>query len=242
MKKHIHIGLAAYNNSYWKGIFYPEDLPVSKRFEFYCQHFSMYEINATFYKFPTDKSMKAWYDKSPEGFVFSVKAPKTITHIKRFSDVQEEVEKFYSICSEGLKEKLGFVLFQLPPSFDYTPEKLNSIINSLNPGFKNVVEFRNASWWIPEVFETLKTKGIVFCSVSYPKLSDAIIATTPTVYVRLHGVPKLFYSGYSSEKLQNLRNTILADDSITSAFICFNNTAGKEGILDALEMKRIITK
>ncbi len=237
MKKDIQIGLAAYNNSYWKGIFYPDDLPASKRFEFYCRHFSMYEINATFYKFPTDKSMKAWYDKSPDNFLFSVKAPKAITHSKRFNNVQEDVEKFYTICSEGLKEKLGFVLFQLPPSFDYSPEKLSSILNSLNTDFKNVVEFRNASWWIPEVFDALRAKGIIFCSVSYPKLSGEVIATTPAVYVRLHGVPKLFYSGYSPEKLQKLKNDILADDTIASACICFNNTAGKEGILNALEMK-----
>src|SRR5688572_10805613 len=107
MKKNIHIGLSAYNNSYWKCIFYPEDLPASKRFEYYCRHFNTYEINATFYKPPTAKSMKAWYDKSPSGFIFSVKAPKVITHFKRFNDIRNEINEFYQICHEGLKEKFG---------------------------------------------------------------------------------------------------------------------------------------
>lgn len=240
MKKDIHIGLSAYNNSYWKGIFYPEGLPASKRFVFYCQHFDTYEINATFYKFPTDKSMKAWYDKSPEGFFFSVKAPKTITHFKKFIEATEEIDAFYNICSEGLKEKLGFVLFQLPPSFDYTPERLHLIINSLNPGFKNVVEFRNASWWLPEVFEAFTKHGIIFCSVSYPKLDDSIISTSATVYIRLHGVPKLFYSGYSNEKLQEIKDSITQDINIKNAYIYFNNTAGNEGILNTLYMKSLV--
>ena len=79
----IHIGLSALNNAYWTGIFYPEGLPASKRFAHCCAQFDTYEINSTFYKFPTVKSLKAWYDKSPEGFIFSVKAFKGITHYRR---------------------------------------------------------------------------------------------------------------------------------------------------------------
>ena len=242
MKKKIHIGLSAYNNSYWKGIFYPEDLPASKRFEFYCQHFNTYEINATFYKFPTDKSMKAWYDKSPDGFLFSVKAPKTITHIKKFNDSQEEIDAFYSICNNHLKEKLGFILFQLPPSFSYTPERLHLILNSLNTKYKNVVEFRNESWWIPEVWDAFTKHKIIFCNVSYPKLPNDIVNTTTTAYIRLHGVPKLFYSGYNDAQLQQMTNSILENSAIDSAYIYFNNTASSEGILNALVLKKFITK
>jgi len=242
MKKKIHIGLSAYNNSYWKGIFYPEDLPASKRFEFYCRHFNTYEINATFYKFPTDKSMKTWYDKSPDGFLFSVKVPKTITHIKKFNDSQEEIDAFYSICNNHLKEKLGFILFQLPPSFNYTPERLHLILNSLNTEYKNVVEFRNESWWIPEVLDAFTKHKIIFCSVSYPKLPNDIINTTTTAYIRLHGVPKLFYSGYNDAQLQQMTNSILENTAIDSAYIYFNNTASSEGILNALALKKFITK
>jgi len=237
MKTNINIGLSAYNNSYWKGIFYPEDLPASKRFEFYCQHFSTYEINATFYKFPTEKSLKAWYDKSPDGFLFSVKAPKLVTHLKKFNDVQNEIDEFYKLCSEGLKEKLGFVLFQLPPSFNYSEERLNAIIGSLNAEFKNVVEFRNETWWRQDVFDALAENKITFCSVSYPKLSDAVIANTLTVYARLHGVPKLFYSGYSDEFLKNLVEQVNKSDA-SDAYIYFNNTAGPEGIINALALQK----
>lgn len=240
MRTNIHIGLSAYNNSYWKGIFYPEDLPASKRFEYYCQHFSTYEINATFYKFPTEKSIKAWYDKSPKEFVFSVKAPKTITHFKKFVDAQKEIDEFYTICSEGLKEKLGFVLFQLPPSFSYSDERLHLILNSLSPDYKNVVEFRNESWWQQDVFDALAKYGIIFCSVSYPKLSDAIQLTTPNVYIRLHGVPKLFYSAYSEAYLQDLIENTKKEPGATDAYIYFNNTAGTEGITNALALQNMI--
>lgn len=239
-KQDITIGLSAYNNSYWKGIFYPEELPASRRFEYYCKHFNSYEINATFYKFPTAKSLKAWHAKSPEDFTFAVKAPKIITHFKKFIDTQKEIDEFYAICKEGLGNKLGHLLFQLPPSFAYSQERLDLIMTSLNKDFNNVVEFRNTTWWMPEVFDAFKKHQITFCSVSYPKLPTDIIRTTSRVYIRLHGVPKLFYSGYSDSELQQLIHNVLKHEELKKAFVYFNNTAGAEGILNAIGLKALI--
>jgi uncharacterized protein YecE (DUF72 family) len=238
-KTDIHIGCSAFNNGYWKPIFYPEGLARSKWFDYYCSHFNTYEINATFYKFPTDKSMEAWYRKSPEGFLFSVKANRLITHFRRFRECREEIDRFYSICNEGLKEKLGPVLFQFPPSFDFSEEKLELIISNLNPGFRNVIEFRHRSWWIPEVYEKLAEHHICCCGVSYPLLPE-ILPSGPRAYIRLHGVPKLFYSGYTAGELQQWRDRIFDDEERDEVFIYFNNTASAEGILNALEMKRIL--
>jgi len=239
-KQDIHIGLSAFNNSYWKGIFYPEDLPRSKWFEYYTKHFKTYELNGTFYRKPTIKSLQNWHDKVPGDFLFSVKAPKTITHLKKFIDCDDDIAEFYTVCREGLKEKLAYVLFQLPPSFDYSPERLQIIVQHMNPDFKNIIEFRNKSWWNNEVYATFVKNNLVFCSVSYPKLPEDILSQSCSAYVRLHGRPKLFYSDYSTEELCALTNVLMSNDDCREVFIYFNNTASESGIVNALKLKELI--
>ncbi len=230
------IGCSGFYNRQWKGVFYPEHLPQSQWLSYYCEHLNSIEINATFYHFPTLKGLHNWYIKSPEGFVFSLKAPKLITHMKKFIDCKSLLDDFYSTCSEGLKEKLGCVLFQLPPSIQYSEEKLELILKNLNPNFKNVVEFRHNSWWTKEVFDELGKHDITFCSVSHPNLPDILVANTTTIYKRLHGKPKLFYSEYTSEEIDKLYNSIIEKPKIKEAFVYFNNTASTAGITNALQL------
>lgn len=238
MVKKIHIGCSSFNNFYWKEIFYPENVPKSKWFDYYSTQFNTYEMNGTFYKFPTLKIMENWFQKTPEGFLFSVKAPKEITHNRKFIDCEELINDFYAICKNGLKHKLGCILFQLPPSYQYSPEKLLLIIKNLNLNFENVIEFRHQSWWIPEVWSELSKNKITFCSVSYPQLPQTIFTEFPVIYLRLHGYKKLFYSEYSSEELDALNNEISKSKKPKEVYIYFNNTASTAGILNALEMKK----
>ena len=239
-KDRIHFGCSSFSNGYWKGIFYPEDLPRKEWFAYYCQFFNTYEINATFYRFPTLKSLQAWHNKTPDYFIFSVKAPKIITHLKKFVDAKQEINAFYEICNEGLDKKLGPILFQLPPSYDFSEEKLTLIMDSLNPEFENIVEFRNQSWWNPQVYEAFSKNNIVFCSVSYPNLSNEIIVTNGKAYVRLHGDKRLFYSSYDDAVLEDMYRQLRDVDKLEKAYVYFNNTAGTAGILNALSLKKII--
>jgi uncharacterized protein YecE (DUF72 family) len=238
----IYIGCSAFNNAYWKGVFYPEDLPRTKWFDFYAQHFKTYELNATFYRAPTVKSLQSWYQKVPSDFVFSVKAPRNITHYKRFVDCKGEIDAFYAICKDGLNEKLGCVLFQLPPSFDYSQAHLALIVENLNPDFDNAIEFRHPSWWNAEVYETLHKNNITFCNVSYPKLPETTIATTDIGYIRLHGCPKLFYSGYTDAELEQWFLNIGQESKWDKIFFYFNNTADVHGIVNALYFQRMMLK
>lgn len=236
MKNEILIGCSSYNNRYWKTIFYPEELPASKWFDFYSQHFSTYEFNGSFYKFPTLRIFTNWYNKTPNNFLFSVKAPKEITHIKQFVDCETLLSEFYTVCNEGLKEKLGCILFQFPPGYSFTSQKLHHIIQNLDLKFKNVIEFRHESWWNQEVWSAFLENNITFCSVSHPKLPQIIFRDFPLIYIRLHGVPNMFYSSYSSDYLLQIKNVIHSK----SGFVYFNNTAGEAGILNALELKKIM--
>ncbi len=238
MKPEIDIGCSSFNETNWKGVFYPEDLPRSRYFEYYCKHFGTYEMNGTFYKFPTVKSLKTWYDKAPEGFRFSVKAHRLITHYRKFLNCTEELAGFYATVRDGLADKLAFVLFQMPPSYHFSEERLALILGSLDYGFRNVIEFRHESWWKPEVFDAFAAKGVVFCSVSYPNLSEDVIAINNSVYVRLHGRPKLFFSGYSIPELEALHQQIKTT-SAKEVFVYFNNTASAFGVLNAMSFKEI---
>ena len=235
----IHIGCSGFYNKLWKGIFYPEDMAGKDWFGYYCNHFTTFEINATFYKFPTLRIMQNWYHKAPENFIYAVKAPKIITHLKRFKDCEEEIKSFYEVISNGLTEKLGPVLFQLPPSFSYSEERLHLVTSALDPKFKNVVEFRHESWWRDDVYKTLAEKNLTFCSVSYPKLPDAIIENNAMGYVRLHGNTRLFYSEYDIIEIENLYSHI-ASKNFKEVYVFFNNTASSAGIINALQLKAIV--
>jgi len=237
MKNKVLIGCSSFYNSFWKNIFYPQNLPSKNWFDFYCQHFNTYEFNGSFYKFPTLRIFQNWYDKTPESFLFSIKVPKEITHIKKLQDCEGLLNDFYNVCKSGMKEKLAVILFQFPPSYAYSKEKLENIIGSLNYEFENVIEFRHESWWNEEVWNSFKENKITFCSVSHPDLPKTIFKDFPLVYVRFHGVSKMFYSSYSTEELEAVSNKL---DS-KKGFVYFNNTASEAGILNALELKRMNT-
>jgi uncharacterized protein YecE (DUF72 family) len=225
-----HIGCSGFYYNHWKGLFYPDDLPKSKWFSFYAEHFKTLELNVTFYRFPVDSTFEGWYKKTPEDFLFSVKAPRVITHYKKFNDTKELMQEYYSKLSKGLKNKLGPVLFQLPPSSKYSDELLESIIDTLDSNYRNVVEFRNESWWNEKVYKELGKHNISFCGMSHPKLPDDVIANTKTLYYRFHGAEALYKSKYSIQDLTAFVKQVKKLKNLEDVFIYFNNDIGGSAI------------
>lgn len=240
MQKKWYIGCSGFYYREWKGVFYPEDLPSSKWFGYYCQHFNTLELNVTFYRFPQLKTLQGWHQKSPPHFLFAVKAPRTITHIKKFTDVKTILTEFYDVVTLGLEEKLGPVLFQLPPKFEYSQERLHNILDHLNPAYNNVIEFRNSSWWRQDVMDELGKHNITFCGVSYPGINDEVVINTPQLYYRFHGVPKLFYSAYDNAFLESRVHDITENDTVQNAFLYFNNTASSAALGNARFVQELI--
>jgi len=235
-----HIGCSGFHYKHWKGEFYPEDLPQRKWFEFYCEHFKTLELNVTFYHFPQPAMLEGWYDRSPAEFRFSVKAPRGITHFKQFHNVGELISRFYETINGGLKEKLGPVLFQMPPRFTYKEERLERIVQSLDASFNNVIELRDPSWWQEDIFEQFSKHHITFCGQSHPKLPDDIIQTTDSIYYRFHGVPQLYSSPYSKEFLQKVVDEIKHNKKVKQAWLYFNNDIGASAIQNANEIMSMI--
>jgi len=234
------IGCSGFHYKEWKGIFYPESLPQKEWFKYYAEKFNTLELNVTFYRFPVLKSLKTWYDTSPANFSFAVKVPRLITHYKKFSDCSRLIDDFYSLIASGLKEKLGPVLFQLPPKYIYTKERLELIVQSMYKEFKNVIEFRDASWWTPVVLNKLKKEKLTFCGIDYPGLPNHAIMTNKNAYYRFHGRPRLYYSAYKRADLKKIADAILASKKVNEVYIYFNNTATEAAIKNATWLKEYI--
>ena len=196
------------------------------------------ELNNTFYRFPEVKNLKKFYDRAPEDFLFSIKAHKIITHTLRMKNAVEKVNEFMSVVQESMQEKLGCVLFQLPPSFSYTEENMEHILNSVPHHPSNMIEFRNNSWWNPQVIKMLKAQQLTFCNVSYPGLPETFYKTTDLFYLRMHGVPELFKSAYQDVQLKNVKKNIPARSK--DAYIFFNNTMYEAGYSNALTLQELI--
>ena len=236
------IGCSGFHYKHWKGIFYPEKLPQTKWFDFYCEHFNTLELNVTFYRFPQLSFLQTWYNKSTPSFRFAVKAPRAITHYKKFIDTERLISDFYNTIEEGLKEKLGTVLFQMPPRYDYTEERLERIISSLDKSFNNVLEFRHVSWWNAEVYKELSKKKISFCGMSHPLLPDDIIQNTSVLYYRMHGVPNLYQSPYKIADLKKIIDEVESSGKTKKAFIYFNNDIDGSAVKNAKEMIELLKK
>jgi uncharacterized protein YecE (DUF72 family) len=196
----ICVGCSGWFYWHWRGIFYPDTKRTDTWFRHYVANFDTVELNAPFYKWPKDATVKTWRRNAPENFRYSVKVNQLITHEKRLRHTRRLVHEFYRI-DNLLGHKLGCFLFQFPPSYKYTPSRLRSIVAQLDPRFHNAVEFRHKSWWRKSVYGALEKRGLIFCSISAPRLPDDLIKTSDSIYIRLHGRSRWYRHDYSDEEL-----------------------------------------
>lgn len=240
LKKNWYIGCSGFHYKDWKEFFYPQGLPQRLWFDYYAERFNTLELNVTFYRFPQLKFLQNWYDKAPRDFVFSAKVPRLITHYRQCRECHSLIGDFYGTLREGLKEKLGCVLFQLPPQLQYSEEALERILTHVDPSFTNALEFRHSSWWNKSVYDILTKNNIVFCSHSYPNLPDDAIINIPAAYYRFHGVPKLYYSQYEDEFVQSIAQKLLESSTLETAYVYFNNTATQAALNNAGYLKKLL--
>lgn len=233
------IGCSGFYYKGWRGKFYPDGLPQKKWFEYYCQFFNTVELNVTFYRFPRLADLKGWFNRSPENFRFTVKAPRLITHYRKFNNVKRETNDFYNVVSNGLESKLGTVLFQLHPRIEYSKENLERIFDTLDPHFSNVIEFRHRSWWREDVYKTLKENNTSFCGISYPGLPDDVVKTAPVMYYRFHGVPQLYLSSYSDKALVDTASEIKRFRNVSDVYCYFNNDIEVAAVANAKTLQQI---
>jgi uncharacterized protein YecE (DUF72 family) len=178
------VGTSGYSYKEWKGKFYPEDLPAKEMLPFYAARLGTVEINNTFYRMPSEKMIADWAAEVPEGFTFALKAPQRITHQKRLKDVGDVVLAFVRIAA-GLGDKMGPLLFQLPPFMKKDVPRVEDFLATLPSGLRVALEFRHTSWFDDQVYETLKTHRAALCTAEGEGLSSPLVATTDWGYLRL---------------------------------------------------------
>lgn len=229
----ITIGTSGWNYRHWRGAFYPPGLAQREWLKHYAGTFSSVEINSTFYRLPTPDTAASWAAQTPDGFVFALKASRYITHMKKLKECDEAVTRLSEIA-DAVGDKLGPLLFQLPPRWRVNRERLATFLTMLPCGYRFAFEFRDRSWWTPDVYWLLRNHGIALCQFSLSGVESPDEITADFVYVRLHG-PQPGYAGtYSNSMLQDWARKLLRwqRDGLSS-FVYFDNDIEACAIHDA---------
>ncbi len=237
MTLHYHIGTSGWHYEHWRGRFYPEKLTKAEWLEFYASHFTTVELNNSFYRLPSEAAFASWYNSSPANFTFAVKVSRFITHIKRLKNSEEAVENFIT-RAKILEEKLGPLLYQLPPNMHRNDEVLESFLSNLPRGMKHVLEFRHQSWLEEKVFEILRKYNIGLCVFDMPSFTCPLEMTADFAYIRFHGSGELYSSCYSDKELADWAKRLTnLDINPKAVYIYFNNDAEAFAVRNAMTLR-----
>ncbi|WP_456432865.1 DUF72 domain-containing protein, partial [Thermosulfuriphilus sp.] len=235
----IRVGTSGWNYPHWRKVFYPPGLPSKRWLLWYSRYFDTVEINATFYGTPRTETFETWSRETPEGFLFSIKANRFITHVKRLKGIGESLERFYRAIGP-LSEKLGVILFQFPPTLRYEKGLIEEFLARIDRDKPTTIEIRHPSFHNPEFFRLLRQANVALCisdtAGRYPSLVEEI--TADFVYIRLHGSRELYRSPYTEEELLFWAEKIKRWGR--PAFVYFDNDAEGWAPLNALRLKDIL--
>ncbi|OGW74904.1 MAG: hypothetical protein A2Z72_00005, partial [Omnitrophica bacterium RBG_13_46_9] len=194
-----------------------------------------------FYRLPKESAFLGWHEKTPENFIFSVKGSRFITHVKRLKDCGQPLELFFSRLMR-LGEKLGPVLWQLPPAFKADPKRLNNFFKALKKykGVKHVFEFRDETWLADSIVSMLISEGAALCGADWPVFNKDIRVTADFIYFRRHGLAAEPYGGCYSDKQigEDARMISGYSGKGMNVYIYFNNDAYGHAVKNTLELKK----
>ena len=237
MALEILVGTSGFAYDHWRDRFYPQGLARAKWLGFYATHFSTVELNNTFYRLPSEAAFATWRDVTPANFTFALKASRFITHIKRLKDSGEAVETFLA-RAKILGEKLGPILYQLPPNMHRDDERLASFLSILPEGMRHVFEFRHESWLGEPVLQILHNYNASFCVFDMPGRRCPLVATADFAYIRFHGSTWLYWSCYSDEELADWAKRLSSlAAKLKAVYIYFNNDAEAFAVRNAITLR-----
>ncbi|MCL4502766.1 MAG: DUF72 domain-containing protein [Deltaproteobacteria bacterium] len=238
----IHLGTSGWHYEHWVGPFYPDDLRPRDFLRHYCDHFHTVEINNSFYQLPSEKTLKDWRDTSPSEFIFTAKASRFITHMKKLLDPDETLPPFLQRI-RVLGGKLGPILFQLPPNWKFNGKRLADFLEALPKDLRYAMEFRDQSWIKPETYGTLADRGVAFCMYDLAGYQSPREVTADFVYIRLHGPEGAYQGQYHQKTLQSWAKDITAwAEDRQEVFCYFDNDEKGYAAQDALRLQEMINK
>lgn len=239
--KGIQVGTSGWNYDAWKGDFYPEKISGARMLAEYGRRFGTVEVNGTFYSLPKPASVEDWAEQVPEDFVFSVKASRYITHMKKLKDPREPLDKLYQVL-DAFGDRLGPVLFQLPPNWQLDLDRLKNFLESLSGRYRYTFEFRDDSWHCEEVYDLLAEHDAALCFYDYEQRQSPEKLTTDFAYIRLHGPETQAYQGrYPDEALESwARKCLNWRKNGQSVFCYFDNDEKAYAPDDAQRLRQFI--
>ncbi|MFJ4203367.1 DUF72 domain-containing protein [Streptomyces sviceus] len=230
----LFVGTSGWQYKDWRGVLYPDGVPVRLWLEEYAAHFPTVEINNAFYRLPSRETFEAWRERVPGDFVVAVKASRYLTHIKRLKDPEEPVHRLMS-HAEGLGDRLGPVLLQLPPTLRADTELLDACLACFPASTRIAVEPRHVSWWTPETRKVLETRGAALCWADVrARPVTPLWRTTDWGYVRFHEGRAQAWPHYGRRSLQTwaerIAQTWAGDEDV---HVYFNNDPNGAAVRNA---------
>jgi uncharacterized protein YecE (DUF72 family) len=240
MQKHsAYIGTSGWSYKHWQGTFYPEDIKPKDQFPYYTGHFNTVEINNTFYKLPEKETFIKWKKQAPDGFIYVLKANRYITHMKKLHDAGDSTALFLKRAAL-LDEKLGAILFQLPPGMKADPDILHAFLDQLPHTYRYVFEFRNADWHQKEIYQLLKEYNCAFCIYELDRHLSPVEITADFVYLRLHGPGKKYQGSYSITTLKEWAQLCKRWLKTKDVYCYFDNDEKGYAAFNAIQLKELV--
>ncbi len=231
----LWIGTSGFQYKEWKGTFYPETMPTARMLPYYAERFSTTEINYSFHRIPSAKTIEGWYQATPERFKFSLKAPQTVTHFAKLRNCGDTMRYFHQVICD-LETKLGCVLCQLPPALKKDAALLSSFLGEMPDGMRAAFEFRDPSWFDDETYELLRGKNLALCIADSEKLATPDVATADYGYLRLRR------EDYQGADIARWADAIKAKASVWSdAFVYFKHEESGIGPKLAARMMELLS-
>jgi len=236
------IGTSGWSYDHWSGPFYPEHLPSRERLPYYAERFRSVEINNAFYQLPDENTLRHWRDAVPRDFVFTVKASRYITHMKKLKDPAHSVSNFFHRISV-LDDRLGPILFQLPPRWRFNPGRLGDFLDALGGGFRYAFEFRDPSWLNQEAFDLLAQHGAALCIYELDGFLSPKEITADFVYLRLHGPEGAYRGSYDQQTLSGWAGAFSQWRGQGRDLYCyFDNDQAGYAALNALSLRSMMDR
>ncbi len=225
----LRIGCSGWSYKDWEGIFYPKGLAAKDYLGYYSKVFNCVEIDSSFYRVPNQFMVNQWRNNTPDGFVFSPKLPKKITHENKLKNSESNLVYFYSVLSK-LKDKLGPIAVQLPPSVKLSTheETMKEFISQLSPEFRHAIEFRHKSWFTPAVYSLLRKNNIAMVWTLNQYVESPPEVTADFVYLRMVGDREITeFKGIQRDRSEDMKRwaSAVKDNSskFESGYVFFNN-------------------
>ena len=236
----VFIGTSGWHYKHWKGPFYPAKLPASKMLDYYAARFQTVEINNTFYRLPVESAVAAWRQGTPKDFCFAVKGSRFLTHMKKLKDPEAGIAKFFERIGP-LEEKLGPIVFQLPPWWEADAPRLEAFLEALPKRRGYAFELRHPSWHSPEIRAILRRHDAAFCIFEIAGFFSGIQLTANFTYVRLHGPGGAYQGSYPEATLREWAQRIREwRRELRAVYVYFDNDQAAYAVENALALRRMV--